>query len=452
MVWPAPLCSQPDRLETVNTEQPADNAATTSTGDLDVGSTIDLTVTGVAHGGVFVARHTDGRVVFVADALPGEHVRAQVTQVQKRFARASVVSVLEAAPERCDHVWDAASIDRAPHDRAGGAEFGHMLPADARALKREVLVDALGRFGGIAAAELADLQVEGLPGDDEHRGTGWRTRVTLHVDADGRVGPYAARSHRIVDVDSLPLAFADIEEAALRQIERGTLGPAQLEFVAPADLEVRMRKIRPGKPPRAGGTIRERVGAREFALAEGGFWQVHRHAAATLYRAVADACDEKLLDASAQHLDLYGGVGLLGAALAERVGDGARVESVEADTFATQYASQNLAEWGNATAVTARVDRYLKGMLDTADAATRASIARGTVVLDPPRSGAGRDVVEYLGALAPAQLVYVACDPVALARDTGLLREQGYALRSVAAFDLFPNTHHLESIATFVRA
>lgn len=442
-----------DRLETVTTaSSPRPESAASTAREINPGDRIELTITDVAHGGVFIARHEDGRVVFVADALPGERVIAEVSQVQKKFARASVVEVLDAAAERRDHVWDAASISRAPADRAGGAEFGHMLPADSRELKRRVLADALARFGGLDATTVSALSVEAIGDDDATRGTGWRTRLTLHIDEAGNVGPYAARSHRVVPVDSLPLAFADIEEAAMHQIRRGGTGPARLEFVAPADLEVRMRRVREGKTPRAGGTIRERVGAREFALAESGFWQVHRHAAETLYRAVAEAVDETLLDASAQHLDLYGGVGLLGAALAERIGADARIASVEADAFATGFAAQNLREWSGATAATGRVDRYLRERLQRDDAATRGALRRGTVVLDPPRSGAGGDVVSALGKLAPAQLVYVACDPVALARDTGLLREQGYELARIRAFDLFPNTHHVETVASFVRA
>ena len=435
--------ASPDRLNTVN------SAATDS---ISTGDRIELTVGSVAHGGVFVGKLDDGRVVFVADALPGERVVARITQVHKRFARAVTETVLAPSEHRQAHVWDAASVERDPQERAGGAEFGHMLPSVARELKRQVLADALTRFGGIAPGELDSLEVLAIPGDDERRGTGWRTRVTLHVDSEGNVGPFAARSHRVVRVDSLPLAFADIEEAALQQIARGAAGPARMDFVAPADLEVRMRTVPDGKKPRAGATIRERVGNREFKLAQHGFWQVHRQAAATLYRAVTEALVPELLDASARHLDLYGGVGLLGAALAETVGDRANLVSVEADAVATGFAETNLREWVGAAAHTVRVDRYLRELLRTAGDRERAEFARGTVVLDPPRAGAGADVVHALGALAPAQLVYVACDPVALARDTGSLREQGYELRRVRAFDLFPNTHHLEAVASFVRA
>ncbi|RRJ86799.1 class I SAM-dependent RNA methyltransferase [Gulosibacter macacae] len=415
--------------------------------DLALGDTVELEVGDVAHGGVFVARHPSGRVVFVADALPGERVRARVTELKKRFARAEAVEVLEASPERLEHVWAEASIDRDPDDRVGGAELGHTSPAFGRELKRRVLTDALNRFGGIDS----EVEVAALPGDDDNRGRHWRTRVTLHIDADGQVGPYAARSHHIIPVESLPLAFNDIEELALGVIREGSRGPGRLDFVAPADFEVRMRRRLDGRRARDPEVLRERVAKREFLVREDGFWQVHRHAATTLYAATQRAIDRALIDDNALHLDLYGGVGLLGAALAEVVGDHARVVSVESAAAATEFARENLAEWRDSGAVTARVDRYLRGLLDS-DAVTRDAVHAGTVVLDPPRSGAGAEVVDALGELAPAQLVYVACDPVALARDTGMLRERGYELRGIEAFDLFPNTHHVEAVAAFVRA
>ncbi|MDO9394985.1 MAG: class I SAM-dependent RNA methyltransferase, partial [Herbiconiux sp.] len=140
---------------------------------------VELRVDNVAHGGVAVAR-LDGRVVFVADAIPGERVLARVSDDGKAsYWRADTVEVLEASPDRVPHVWAAASIDRAPEQRAGGAEFGHIALPRQRALKGEVLQDALRRFGGIDRA----IEVEAIGSDataDGASGTRWRTRVRLH--------------------------------------------------------------------------------------------------------------------------------------------------------------------------------------------------------------------------------------------------------------------------------
>lgn len=410
--------------------------------------TLELDVTGIAHGGVAVARH-DGRVVFVADAIPGERVRARVSDDRKRsFWRAETVEVLEASPDRVPHVWAEAALERDPADRPGGAELGHIALPRQRSLKAEVLADSLRRFGGIDCA----VEVEAAPGDDEAGGLGWRTRVRLHVDAGGRPGPYAARSHRVIPVAGLPLAadaiagsgvleerFAGIETVDVIAVGRGDVGGG-----AAAEDGVRLVVGRQKPTP-----IVETVGGRAFRVDDTGFWQVHRAAPAVLAAAVQDAVDADRFDPQAENLDLYGGVGLLAAAVADRFGPATRVFSVEADERAVEHAAGNLAEWVGARSERGRVDRWLRERL----AAGRGTGGGGaTVVLDPPRSGAGGDVIRDLVRLEPAQIVYVACDPVALARDAGTLAEAGYALDALRAFDLFPHTHHLEAVARFVPA
>ena len=156
-----------------------------------LGTEVEIDVTNVAHGGVSVARH-DGRVIFVSDAIPGERVRARITDDSKKsFWRAETLAVVSASEYRQPHIWSAASIDRAPNDRAGGAEFGHIEIAHQRELKRQVLADSLRRMAGIES----DVTVDAIPGNAD--GTGWRTRLGLHVAADGTPGPYAeiGRAH-----------------------------------------------------------------------------------------------------------------------------------------------------------------------------------------------------------------------------------------------------------------
>jgi len=396
------------------------------------GRELELDVTKIAHGGVGVARH-EGRVVFVVDAIPGERVVARVEDDSKeRFWRAAVLRVLEPSPDRVPHVWPEADLFHDPAERPGGADYGHIALPRQRALKGEVLAEALARFAGIEARPA----VEALPGEAD--GSGWRTRERLHIASDGSVGPYAARSHRVVRVSSLPLAVPELRGLAPASAEPRRGG---ILLVAPSADAPRVAG--------AGGTIRERVGERELLIEEGGFWQVHRHAAETLAAAVRQALDPALLDPGAANLDLYGGVGLLAAALGDAAGPGLRITTVESDPRASAHAAANLAEW-RAEAVAARVERWVRGLADLA-AAERSRLRAATVVLDPPRSGAGRAVLEALAAAGPAQLVYVACDPVALARDAGALAGLGYELTGLRAYDLFPHTHHVEAVAAFRR-
>lgn len=428
---------------------------------LQVGDIIELDVTGIAHGGVCVARH-EGRVVFVSDAIPGEKVRARVTEARKKsFARAATLEVLEASVDRRPHVWAEAAIERDPDERAGGAEFGHIALARQRALKADVLADSLRRFGGLDDAQIEQvaggaLTVEAAPGDDEANGLGWRTRVRLHVDPEtGVVGPYAARSRTVIPVESLPLAVEGISFIAPLDDLMPDL--EAVDLIAPSADDPRMLVSYPDEKARAGekDAVQESVGGREFLVRAGGFWQVHREAPLTLFEAVRDAVSSLIeagrFDAGATNLDLYGGAGLLAAAMAEAAGPTLKVTTVEADPGATDDAAENLQELVGALAVTSRVDRYLADLLKAA-APVRDRLTRATVVLDPPRSGAGGEVCAQLGELKPANLVYVACDPVALARDTKTLIEQGYELTSLRAFDLFPHTHHLEALAVFTRA
>lgn len=403
------------------------------------GREVEVEATNIAHGGYGVAR-LDGRVVFVADAIPGERVRARIVDDRKaRFWWADTVEVLEASPHRRPHLWAEADVARDPAHRPGGADFGHITPGHQRALKAHVLSDALQRMARIERT----VEVETVEGPAD--GGGWRTRERLHVADDGTAGPYAARSHRVIRVESLPLGTAELVEAAPLCERMPEYAGGDIQVLAPS---VGGARLIFGK--QAPTVIRERVGEREFRVDDGGFWQVHAAAPLTLTRAVQDAIDETLFDPRAANLDLYGGVGLLAAAVGDRFGATTRITSVESDARATEHAQENLADWLGAQAVTARVERGVQGLAD-ASAAERARLAAATVVLDPPRSGAGRAVLEALAAVKPAQLVYVACDPVALARDAGVLAELGYQLGGLRAFDLFPSTHHVEAVASFVR-
>jgi tRNA/tmRNA/rRNA uracil-C5-methylase (TrmA/RlmC/RlmD family) len=197
--------------------------------------------------------------------------------------------------------------------------------------------------------------------------------------------------------------------------------------------------------------ICERVGNREFRVDDNGFWQVHREAATTLTDEVRAAIDSERFDPTALNLDLYGGVGLFAVALADLGGPSTRITSVESDERATEHAGENLSEWVGAFAETGMVDKWLRALDARATPGERSRLAAGTVILDPPRAGAGREVMAILGRLAPAQIVYVACDPVALSRDIAFAREHGYRPTRLRAIDLFPHTHHLETIVTLVR-
>ena len=400
-----------------------------------LGRVLELDIEKVAHGGIFVARH-EGRVVFVSHVLPGEKVRALVYEDRGgAFCRAEPQEILTASPDRVEHVWDQAGVGG-----AGGAEFGHIRLARQRELKADVIEEALQRMAGIDRR----VEVEAVDGDEENNGLGYRTRVQLHVNEFGDAGPYMERSHDVVLVRDLPLAVEEIREAALhaknwsgvKKIDIAASNTGQLQWKVDDKIKGDERLV-------------ERAAGRTFRISGGGFWQVHRKAADLLAKTVLDMIDEAGFNKSANNLDLYGGVGLFASSLASRFGNETRVTTVEAFKRATEDATLNIADMPKAKAVCAQVDRFLQDQQRAMQQG--ASFKDATVVLDPPRAGAGAKVVGLLVDLAPQQIVYVACDPVALARDLKALLAGGYEIASMRAFDLFAHTHHVETVVSLVR-
>ena len=173
----------------------------------------------------------------------------------------------------------------------------------------------------------------------------------------------------------------------------------------------------------------------KFQVSQGSFWQSNINAPATLINAVKDFAQVREGD---HIIDLYGGVGLFAKALIKDIGLTGRIDLVEASTTATRDAQQNFRDHKNVTVHRGDVARVIS-QFESAD----------VVLLDPPRTGAGQSVLAAIADMAPRSIIYIACDPAALARDTGYLRDSGYHLQSIRAFDLFPMTHHIESIALY---
>ena len=394
-----------------------------------VGRSFEVVIEKVAHGGIFVARH-EGRVVFVSHVLPGERAKVRVFEDGgKGFCRAEPIDILEPSGDRVPHIWAEGGVGG-----AGGAEFGHIKLARQRELKADVLEEALDRFAGLKLR----VPVEAAPGDDENNGLGYRSRIQLHVDEHGFVGPYRERSHEVVRVKTLPLATEDIQELefhhknyqSVEKIEVMASSTGQVQWLIDKKLQGDERLI-------------ERAGGRTFRITGGGFWQVHRKAPDVLTSAVNDFIEKAgCLKLDANNLDLYGGVGLFTGTIAAKFGESLRMTTVESFKQATADATLNLKDLPNVKAVCEPVERFMATHKD--------ETGEATVVLDPPRSGAGGKVVGQLLKLAPKHIVYVACDPIALARDLKTLLEH-YELAGIRSFDLFPHTHHLETIASLVR-
>lgn len=386
-----------------------------------VGERLRLVVGAPAHGGHCIARH-EGRAVFVRHALPGEEVMAVVTEgaPSDRFWRADAVEVLEASPDRVPSAWPEAGPGG-----VGGGELAHVaLPAQ-REWKLAVLREAFERF---AKRDFPGL-VNAAPDDDERGGLAYRTRVTAVAGDDGRATMRVHRSWEARTLERMPLALAEAERALLEaRIEPG------VRFTVAAGGGDAVVAPETSAAPSIRETVTTPAGELEFEVRADGFWQVHREAPALLAREVTSR-----IGAAPRVLDLYAGAGLFGLALSLA---GADVTLVEFDRRAASDAASTAKRHGlSARVLAGDVRRTLRSpSLDfTPDA----------VVLDPPRSGAGAATVAAIAEHVPERIVYVACDPVALARDAALLAERGWDMTEAEAFDLFPMTHHVETIATF---
>lgn len=427
------------------------------TDGLAVGDEVEVDVTRFAHGGFGVAR-SGGQVVFVRHALPGERVRAAVSEIgsRARFVRGDAVDVLEASPDRVEPPCPFAGPGR-----CGGCDLQHVALPRQRALKAEVVREQMERLAGLDVA----VECEPVPGDED--GLRWRSRVEFAVDDSGRAGLRRHRSHDVVPVDDCRIAAPGV--AGLDVPGRSWLGLDAVDAVAPSvgeplavavpsadeDVEV-VEHVSARWTTASGDTAFER----DFTVAARGFWQVHPGAAATFLAAVMSGLDVR---PGERALDLYSGVGLFAAALGEAVGPQGQVVAVESDAVAVAHARTGLADLPWVLPVQARVDdafgvprphrggpRRRTGRPRRPSRSPLVPTRADVVVLDPPRIGAGAGVVREVAALRPRAVAYVACDPAALARDTATLLETGYRLASLRAFDAFPMTHHVECVAHFV--
>lgn len=391
----------------------------------------------VAHGGHCVAR-LDGQVVFVRHTLPGERVRIRITERTTSFLRADAVEILTAAPGRVEPPCVYAGPGR-----CGGCDFQHVDPAVQRQLLGDVVREQLRRLAGITW----DGEVEAV----DPQALGWRTRVQFAVDAQGRPGLRKHRSHEIIPVDRCLIAHPDLPVVLNREwdadsVEAIVSSTGDKLLVTDASIsdeveaEVSGVVASDGTTRGGRGAVTERVGSADFRVSGSGFWQVHPAAGSTLVDAVLAGGDVRDGDTV---LDLYAGVGLFTTFLAEQVGEGGTVLSVESDQTASRDARRNLHELPQVRLVGETVERALRHGLLGASA--------DVIVLDPPRTGA-KKAVQGIVDLAPRRIVYVACDPAALARDLASFMARGYALTGLRAFALFPMTQHVECVAVLERS
>ncbi len=423
---------------------------------LTAGQEIELLVEKPAAGGRMIARH-GGQVVFVAGAIPGERVTARIDRVERQLAFATAVDVIEPSPDRREPFGDPL---------CGGCLYSHIAYERQLEVKAAVIQDAFARLGRIVLP--APVTVAASP---EH---GYRMRARLHVSGN-RTGFYREGSHVLCDARSthqMIEAGLDAADAAIASLHDAGIRTSSLEITENLKADARVLRIEiPGAVPAArdaltavaripgvtGVTITSPSGTFETGIStvaddlvsltmnQGTTGRLERHAASffqanrfllpDLVRGVLDA-----VPADGDVLDLYAGVGLFSVALA--AGGRRGLTAVEGDRSSGADLTHNAAQFGDTIrVVSSSVEDYL----------SQVTSSPATVIVDPPRTGLSRQTIESIIRLAPERMVYVSCDPPTMARDARRLLEANYQLISLRAFDLFPNTPHVESLGVFER-
>lgn len=447
--------------------------------------------------------HLDGRVVFVRFALPGELVVVRMDEPMRakaHFFTGEVVEVLEPSADRVEPQWKLAG-PLAQGGGVGGADLIHVsLPGQIR-WKASVIANQFQRLAHMDVSA-SDITVERMPGDEELNGFNWRTRMELVADDEGRLSMRKRESHDRIAVDTMPLAsravlaVADsldlwnrkfepnsqirlaVPEPRVDGLEFGVYGDkaALLDAIGEnyalivndeliagsALLRERVRVAVDGDSSRA-RTFDYDVDAR-------GFWQIHRTAPEHLVNYVLGLVRSALGGRTKNTVlwDLYSGSGLFTIPLATLANVGgdvdgsaepARVLSIEGAPIAVKNARRNIGRAGLSKDVVEALQGDVAQTLESQifKASKSSKIVRrfahpDVVVLDPPRAGAKAQVCKQIAKSGVRSVVYIACDPTSLARDVGTFSELGYSVQSLRAFDLYPETHHVESVVLMSKA
>ena len=389
-----------------------------------VGDIFETEIEKVAHGGHFIARH-EGAVFFIRHGIPGEKCRVVITSTGSSFNRGDVIEVLTPSPDRV-----SPPCSYAHRDGCGGCDFQHISMARQRQLKSDVITEQFARIAKM------DLRIEV---EEVSPALGWRTRSIATTNNVGRLGFYGARSHNVVPIDDCIIMATDMNmpELAARSWKADVRIEIAVSSVKERNIALATKESK-ARLTEGNQTLHEEVMDKVLEVSQDSFWQSNASAPATLTGAVLDYAQLRNGD---HVLDLYGGVGLFTSVMVDLVGIDGAIDLIEGSKSATSDATRNFAKNPNVKIATGDVALHLP-RITSAD----------VVVLDPPREGAGKSVVSEIVRLRPRRVVYVACDPAALARDTGYFLEKGYTLSTIRAFDLFPMTHHIECVALFLPA
>jgi 23S rRNA (uracil1939-C5)-methyltransferase len=386
----------------------------------------------------------DGRAVFVPLAIPGETARIRLVEEKRAHVRAELLDVLEPSPMRlsapCRHFG-----------RCGGCHYQHLPYPEQLAIKTAILREQLERLGGLVSPPVAPC----VPSPNAFH---YRNHIQFHLTAQGKLGFYQMDGKEVFPVEecllpeeSLSAIWPQLDFEAMPEIERiglrlGAEDELQLilesQDLHPPEISVEELSISVAHLSTAGSlvlagspSVTMEVAGRAFRVSAGSFFQVNTAMAAAM---IEHVLSNLRLSQDLVALDVYCGVGLFSAFLAPRLG---RLIGIESSPSACDDFVENLDEFENVALYEAPAEQALPSL----------EVKPDLVLVDPPRAGLDRRVLDGILAGGVPVLVYISCDPATLARDARRLIEGGYSLIKITPFDLFPQTYHIESISFWER-
>ena len=391
----------------------------TSSG-LSVGQLITLEIGPVAHGGHFIARH-NGRVIFVRHAITGEKAVVRITSITSKLAHGDAIEILSSSQDRV-----SSQCIYAGPSGCGGCDFQHISIEAQRIFKKFIIQDQFKRIAKI------DIEPELIHVEPEN-GLHWRTRFDFSISKNGKVGFFSYKTKEVCEIDKCMIAVEKINGSDLFQ--RKWKGKERVEVSVSSIDEMNIRRA--GRSISGPSQLHQIVENEQLIISPDSFWQSHLNAPQALVKLVMQYMDLKPGD---KVCDLYGGAGLFTSPILKRIQEIGVVHLVENDRRCIKDAKKIFRKNKNVIIHAGKVEEKLSNIEDV-----------DVILLDPPRNGAGKKVINEIISKKPKSIIYVSCDPASLARDTKLLIEASFSLDEITGVDLFPMTHHIECVSSFSR-
>ena len=388
--------------------------------NLNIGDIVTLDIGKIAHGGHFIARHNN-QVIFVRHGISGEVANVKITSVNSKLAFGDAIEILKLSKDRVK-----PPCKYSKPGGCGGCDFQHISPKIQQSLKKIIIQDQFKRIAKI------DINPD-IICTEPLSGLHWRSRLDLAISNNGKPGLYSHKSNEVIEIDECLIAVDQINKSEV--FNQNWDSSDRLSIAVSSENELNVNRL--GKTILGSEELKEIVNDNIYEISPKSFWQSHKNAPKLLLQQVIKYADIKLGDVVC---DLYGGVGLFTAPIAKLTGDNGEIHLIERDNDCIKDAKKMFQSNKNIIIHHGKVEQKL-GKIKNID----------IIILDPPRNGAGKQVIHQIIDKKPKSIVYVSCDPASLARDIKILLENNYTLDNLLGLDLFPMTHHIECVASFTK-